>query len=308
MNYSKNDVSTDLARAAHLGTSFVPEKRADQEQEEYAQHMESVANMLEQYRTEENSSYIEEDFERYRQGYLKRYNALLQAKSRVMSSMIAGPANFPAERNRKRCDVEHRRLVELLEWREKMQRKLEAKYNPDSNAPISSDDPNAIEKLQAKIDSLESKQQQMKEVNSVVRKKGKSDREKVELLLEMGIKHDDIVDAMKEPVFSWEKRGYPSFALRNNNAKIKGAKARLERLQQQQSSVTNERVINGIKIVDNVEENRIQLFFPGKPEEDFRRNILRHNGFVWSRKNQTWQRKRTNNAIYAAKLVAGEYS
>jgi len=59
---------------------------------------------------------------------------------------------------------------------------------------------------------------------------------------------------------------------------------------------------DGIRLVDNVEENRLQIFFPGIPAESVRRE-LKQNGFRWSPAAGAWQRHRSNRATYLAKLM-----
>jgi len=49
-------------------------------------------------------------------GYKKRWLAYQSAGSRTLNWMITGPARFPVDRNRKRMDVEHKRLTELLDY------------------------------------------------------------------------------------------------------------------------------------------------------------------------------------------------
>ena len=46
-----------------------------------------------------------------------------------------------------------------------------------------------------------------------------------------------------------------------------------------------EYTINGVSLVENYSENRLQLFFPSIPDADIR-NQLKKNGFKWSRCNE----------------------
>lgn len=57
---------------------------------------------------------------------------------------------------------------------------------------------------------------------------------------------------------------------------------------------------NGVKVVENVEENRLQVFFPGKPDEETRTKIKRA-GFRWSPTNGCWQAYLTNNSRWNLK-------
>ena len=65
---------------------------------------------------------------------------------------------------------------------------------------------------------------------------------------------------------------------------------------------TEERFTNGVCLVDNVEANRLQIFFPEIPSEEIRRELKR-NGFHWSPTGGAWQRHRSNRAMYLAKLI-----
>lgn len=59
------------------------------------------------------------------------------------------------------------------------------------------------------------------------------------------------------------------------------------------------------KAVKNLEENRLQLVFDGKPEEEIRA-ILKKNGYKWSPRNSVWQRQLTPNAISNLRYVLDE--
>lgn len=58
--------------------------------------------------------------------------------------------------------------------------------------------------------------------------------------------------------------------------------------------------------VINETENRLQLVFDGKPEEE-ERNILKKNGFRWSPRFKAWQRQLTENAVCAVWQVVKDF-
>lgn len=60
--------------------------------------------------------------------------------------------------------------------------------------------------------------------------------------------------------------------------------------------------INGVRIVENQELNRLQLFFPDRTDKETYQK-LRKNGFLWSPRNKCFQRQLTDNARRAAKIV-----
>ena len=53
---------------------------------------------------------------------------------------------------------------------------------------------------------------------------------------------------------------------------------------------------------ENAEEMRVQLRFPGKPDEQTR-SLLKSHGFRWSPTQGAWQRQLNGNGTYAARQV-----
>jgi hypothetical protein len=89
-----NDIPQDLARAAHQGTSFVPERRAQQEQQDFAATLRGDFEELTKLTdTGKKQAQLALKFERYRAGYRKRALALLQSEARCLSPMITGPGS-----------------------------------------------------------------------------------------------------------------------------------------------------------------------------------------------------------------------
>ena len=63
---------------------------------------------------------------------------------------------------------------------------------------------------------------------------------------------------------------------------------------------------NGVEIIENYEENRLQIKFPGIPAESLR-DKLKAFGFRWSRFHGTWQSHLSNGAIYWARDISEAY-
>lgn len=59
-------------------------------------------------------------------------------------------------------------------------------------------------------------------------------------------------------------------------------------------------VLGDLRILENAEDMRLQLFFSGKPEAEIIQ-ILKKNGFKWAPSVGAWQRLLNNNALYALK-------
>jgi Domain of unknown function (DUF3560) len=165
----------------------------------------------------------------------------------------------------------------------------------ESNVVIFSDDPDATEKLVDKIERLKKRQGVMKRANQLIRK---ADREG---LADLGFSEETITKLFSQDYAG--RVGFPNYALTNNSANIRRLEKRLAAIQNTQNDeTTEERFTNGVCLVDNVEANRLQIFFPDIPSEEIRRELKR-NGFHWSPTVGAWQRHRSNRAMYLAKLI-----
>ena len=120
------DIDYERARRAYSNISMDPERRAISAQQDYVSTMNSIYNRLSALaQTDEQKRILTEEFKKFQQGYIQRYNALLDAKSRTASPMITGPSNFPVERNRKRMEIENRRRKELLDYGKRQPDRIE---------------------------------------------------------------------------------------------------------------------------------------------------------------------------------------
>ena len=162
------------------------------------------------------------------------------------------------------------------------------------NRVISSDDPNAIQKLQDKLEMCEKSQKYMKEVNAYYRKNGTC-----EGFPGMEAARAARLDESVRQAYSWDKQPFPSYALTNNSAEIRRLKQRIEKLTVNQEVGFVGWTFDGGEVVANSEENRLQILFDEKPDEQ-KRSALKGNGFKWSPSLGAWQRQLNDNAIYAA--------
>lgn len=63
--------------------------------------------------------------------------------------------------------------------------------------------------------------------------------------------------------------------------------------------------VGNVTVIQNTQDNRLQLLFPGKPEPAVIAN-LKSRGFKWSPRNKAWQRQLTPNALRAAQTLLKE--
>ena len=164
---------------------------------------------------------------------------------------------------------------------------------------ISGDDPNALNKLRAKLESLERLQNRMKAANSAIRMKDQAKGDAK--LAEMGYSPSDIKE-LRSPDFCG-RIGYPSYQLSNNNANIRRIRDRIEELEKRQDSPAPEGwKFGGGKVVINAELNRLQIVLDDCPDADTKQALKSH-GFRWAPSQGAWQRQLTDNAIHAAKAI-----
>ena len=97
-------------------------------------------------------------------------------------------------------------------------------------------------------------------------------------------------------------REHESWELTNIGANIRRLKLRRESLAKMKATDKNERVVNGVKVIENPDIARIQLVFDGKPSDDVR-EALKINGFRWAPSEGAWQRNLNANGKYAAEVV-----
>lgn len=162
------------------------------------------------------------------------------------------------------------------------------------NAGISSDDPDAPAKLAERIAALEKRQTMMTLVNKLLRRGDDAG------ILALGVKPSTL-ERLKTPDYCG-RVGFAPYELQNNGSNIRRLKARLAQVERLQKQETTEVVLGEIRIVQNAEANRTQIFFPGKPEEMIRKT-LKSRGFRWAPSEGAWQRHLSTQALWAAEQV-----
>ena len=225
----------------------------------------------------------------YARKLAENMNSSFSIEARVPSILIAGGSNFPVRKKEKQNAARDRNMED---WNE-IQGLLD-KIRSTGMGGISADDPQAIQKLEAKLEKLQAAQDTMKAVNAYYRKHKTLD----------GCPNlsAERIEAMKGEMSSqWhiEDKPYPSWALSNNNAEIRRIKGRIAELTKKQETAYAGWEFDGGTVEANKEDNRLQIYFEEKPDEKTR-ETLKENGFRWSPKAGAWQRQLNDNAIYAA--------
>ena len=161
-----------------------------------------------------------------------------------------------------------------------------------------------IARLEDKLEKLKAWQELMKAANKIIRSSKLGEVEKVDELVALGMSETHAMLLLKEPQYSFERKGFQTYQLTNNNAKIKDTEARLKRLTAIASSPDRTIELEGVTVELCNSEERIRLHFEGKPEPDMI-SKLKQAAFKWSPRNMAWQRQLTDNALYATKRLLG---
>lgn len=244
--------------------------------------------------------------ESFRAAYKSTFNELLIAQSHCISWHISGPARYPVAKQRtlsNRADAKREELNNLYERR--LKRGIEQLLPWGDGSVIRSDDPNAISKLEQKIEQLNRSTELMKITNKIIRKYYKSGnsenvsteaKEKCinEIVQETGLKDQFVMIAL-QPSATGKVRGFEQYSFQSNRAAVKSAQNRIREIEALNQSGINIEFDNGIHCyVDS--DKKIVIRFGYKPEPEIH-SLLRKRAFKYSFKREAYVRKFTLNAL-----------
>ncbi len=177
--------------------------------------------------------------------------------------------------------------------------KLESRASSVGYSGISSNDPEAIEKLNNKLDGLVKSQETMKAVNKIIRVTKLTDEEKAAEIVAAGLLSKAQAIEILKPDHCG-RVGFASYSLSNNNAEIRRTKKRIAELGSLRNSDPLEFENDDFSMA--VDNGRVCIEFSGgKPSDDVR-TMLKRSAFKWSRHQVAWVRKATANGVAEAGL------
>lgn len=286
--YTINEGAARRAKEANSYSDYKPGSATA----EYRQMVDRAVEIAEHQKKRVDPIYhekIDSLVDTYARKLAENMNSSFSIEARVPSILITGGSNFPVRKKEKQNAARDRNMEE---WND-IQGLLD-KIRSTGMGGISADDPQAVQKLEAKLEKLQASQDTMKAVNAYYRKHKTLD----------GCPNlsAESIEKMKAEMSSqWhiEDKPYPSWALSNNNAEIRRVKGRIAELTRKQETAYAGWEFDGGTVEANKEDNRLQIFFEEKPDEKTR-ETLKESGFRWSPKAGAWQRQLNDNAIYAA--------
>jgi hypothetical protein len=312
VHISESAIPLGAAVRAFAGTSHSPEARGASVRRSYFRDVMALWQRFERaYHAapaDRQADFVAE-FNSAAAHYAALTNSYLAAHSRVMSSMITGPARFPVESNRKKGESADRRAEEANEYLDKAAKRLTRVLRGAVDQSLASELKNA----QAKLAGREQTQELYKATNAALRKDDDAQ------LAALGYQPDQIA-ALKKPDFAG-RTGIPAYQLQNNNAEIRRLRDRVEEITRRiadaeahaddadaQAAISAAKEngdaveATGPRLVRNAALNRLQVFFDGKPAAEIRAQ-LKSAGFKWAPSTGAWQRQLTDNAVRAAQEI-----
>lgn len=292
---SYHTINEEAARRANDMNSF-RDYKAGSATAEYRRMVDAATELAERQKQRVDPMYhekIDRLLEIYCRKLAENMNASYSIEARCPSILISGGGNFPVRKKEKQNAARDRNLEE---WNY-IQGLLD-KIRSVGTGGISSDDPQAVEKLEAKLATLEKHQEMMKAANVAIRMKDPTEGDAK--LAELGYTPEDIAK-LREPDFCG-RIGYPAYLLQNNNANIRRIRGRIEELKKRTENTPEGWEFDGGRVVVNTTENRLQIIFDGKPDADIRTE-LKGEGFRWAPSQGAWQRQLTDNAMRAARRL-----
>lgn len=290
----------DRAVRAYEGTSFIPEVRAATAIREYES---LVIEDLKNLPTEEHDDYVNR--------FKELVGVLFDKHSRVLSSMITGPANFPVKRNEKANSSFDRAVNEFNEWRAKYA-KRSAKRIEAAKSPEERESEEWLG-LKREIDfhvqtcveidtGKNTYSYRTAFTNSISGKIGRlANNGKASLVMKALAYIKEVQESDKTGLKK------PLFTSRHKIWKFQEVcEQSIQRRTEREGHESVEIPFDGGKVVKNFAEDRLQIFHDKKPDSNVILSLKR-NGFKWSRFNGCWQRQLTSNAFYgAARVIIGE--
>ena len=287
-------INEGAARRAKEAMSF-SDYRPGSATAEYRHYVDQAVEIAERQKKRVEPEYhekIDSLLDTYARKLAENMNKGYEITARVPSVLIAGPSNFPVRAKEKQNAASDRNMEEF----QYIQGLLD-KIRSTGMGGISADDPQAVSKLEKKLEKLEASQELMKAVNAYYRKHGTLDG--CPHLTERGIEN---LKADMASGWHYEKKPFQPWQLSNNNAEIRRLKGRIEELTRQKEAAYVGWEFDGGTVEINRVANRLQIFFEGKPDAAVR-DELKSNGFRWSPKAGAWQRQLNDTTIRVADRI-----
>ena len=162
------------------------------------------------------------------------------------------------------------------------------------NRVIRADDPRAVEMLKENLEGFEGRQEYMQKVNDYYKANGT-------VVGCPGVDRETAVQ-LEDRVNEHQSTPYPGRFFKDNFAEINRLKSNIDRLENKPETMFMGWHFGGGEAVINLANNRLQLMFAEKPNDD-ERAVLKKNGFKWAPTAKAWQRPLDFKSMAAAERI-----
>jgi hypothetical protein len=201
------------------------------------------------------------------------------------------------ERDLDRMRRSFTKSVELTRDAEALARRAD---RAERSTAVSSDDPEAVEKLREKLARLNASRERMRAANAAIRSGG----DVVGALVALGFREDQARKLLERDFGG--RVGFPDYALRNAAGEAARVERRIKELERRATTAAPAEVVIGDARISEA-ENRVRITFPEVPPEALRR-ALKGRGFRWAPSVGAWQRQASPGAWHAAKEALASYA
>ncbi len=302
----------DIEAEFHALTHF-PDRRAKIELGDLAERLNQFAAHVVELWNKACAPVPEQEIESFARRHVDLTRRYWAAEGRCMNWFITGPARFPVARNEKRMKISDARRADLKAHEATARKAAKRKAFPHGtdDEPIRSGDPVALQKIMTRIDETALAIDRMKAANAIIRRMEKDLTSEEDMIaavvVNAGLSPEAAANGIK--LAPWQSRR--GFTPTNSRAELRRLQQRLAILARMKECGTQSQELEtsagAVEIKENADIARIQLIFPGKPDDPTRR-VLKAHGFRWSPSQGAWQRHLNEAGRYAAQSVLKKIS
>jgi hypothetical protein len=196
------------------------------------------------------------------------------------------------ERDLAKIDRSMRKSLKLSAEAETLERRA---ARAEKHPTISSDDPDAVTKLRAKLTALDAQREKMRAANAAIRAGG----DVVARLRALGFEEGRARKLLQPDPLG--RVGFPAYALQNASGERARLLARIRELEARRAAPPRASEAAGEASISE-SDNRVRLSFPAVPSEAVRKE-LKGSGFRWSPTAGAWQRMASEAAWAEARRI-----
>lgn len=284
----------EAAYHAHYWSSQNPEMRGESALADYEKELH-----------EDLMSMPESEREQYLTNYSNHLSGLWAVESRVASSFVTGRANFNYRHNEKANRSYENKYSDFRQWRERALKAVEKRKEA-----IKSPEERTNEEWKAIKERINQTVETIVGIDTGVERGYNRSLLVSNLFGRIATQANngnvEIVDRAVALVREWNKKvKKPIITERHSFFKLPEVARNVLGYKVEQANCENREItFDGGKLIWNYEEDRLQILFDEKPNEE-KRTVLKKSAFKWAPSQQAWQRLLTRNAEYAARQVLG---